>query len=227
MIPEEFLAQWRAQSARVDELIRINQRLLLAQALRPVRASLRWSRAGDVFEAVLALPCLLGTGSFIGAHFFEARFLVPGLALHLWFIAVLVVAINRFVRKAAIQYDAPVLTLQRQIETLQAFTLRALRVTFVSALIVWGAPLWIVLARGLAGWDVYAWPGATVLLEVLGTTVALALLTVGICAYCAPRIERMPWLRRLARDLAGHNLRVAQKRLAQIARMEQGEGRGG
>jgi hypothetical protein len=209
---------WAAQAGRIDELIRLNRQLLLEQAVRP---SLRRSRAGDVFEAVLALLCLLCTGSFIHAHFAEARFWVPGAAMHLWFIAVLVVAIVRFVRKGEVHYEAPVLVVQQQLAASQAFALQALRPLFVFGLLVWGAPFWIVAARAWFGWDVYAWPGPQAILYVFGTTVLLGMLMLAICAYLAPRLSRMPILQRFVRDLAGYNLKVAQQRLQKLGRLDQ------
>jgi len=217
---DELQRQWAAQGERIDALVRINRQLLQQQSLQPVRASLRWSRAGDLSEAVLALLCLLATGTFIGAHIGDPRFLLPGAVMHLWFIATLVVAIRRFVGKGAIQYDAPVLTIQRQLEAIQAFTLRAVRVLVVSGLVVWGAPFWIIAARAWFGWDVYAWPGPQVLLYVLGTSVLLGVLTLATCGYLAQRLSRLPGLQRLARDLAGgYNLKVARERLAKLAQL--------
>jgi hypothetical protein len=222
---DDLQQQWAAQGARVDELIRLNQRLLMQQALQPVRASLRRSQAGDVFEAVLAVPCLLCTGTFIGAHVTEVRFLVPGLAMHLWFIAVLVVAIVRCARKAALHYDAPVLAMQRQLEALQAFCLRALRVLFVTGVVVWGAPFWIVTARALAGWDVYAFPGLRMILYVLGGSVLLAVLTQAVCAFLSTRLPHSPALRAFTRNLAGYNLKVALERLERLAQLSKEEAR--
>jgi hypothetical protein len=220
MTLDDLQKQWSAQSALIDELIRINQRLLLAQALRPVRASLRWSQAEDVLEAVLAALCLLGTGAFIGQHHTEPRFWLPGAAFHLWFIGTLVVAVSRCVRKAAIQYDAPVLVLQRQIEALQVFSLRSLRVLFVSGLVVWGAPFCIVAARAWFNWDLYAVPGARMVLYIiLGTSVLLGVLTLAACTFLATHLSHRPVVQHLARNLAGYNLKVAQERLEKLARL--------
>jgi hypothetical protein len=213
---DDLQQQWAAQGARIDELIRLNRQLLAQRALQPVRTSLFWSRAGDVSEMLQALLCLLCTGAFIGAHFFEVRFLVPALALHLWFIAALVLAIVRFVRKGRINYEAPVLELQRQLAGAQSFSLAALRWMFVSGVMVWGAPIWIVTARAWFGWDVYAWPGLEVILYTLGGSVLLAGVSLAVCSFLSTRLSPTA-LRVLARNLAGYNLKVAQERLEKLA----------
>jgi hypothetical protein len=67
--------------------VRINKRLMLDAALAAPRSALRWSRFGDLIEALIAVLCLLWTGAFIHAHFAELRFVAPAMALHLWLVS--------------------------------------------------------------------------------------------------------------------------------------------
>lgn len=216
---DELQQQWAAQGHRIESLLRINAQLMQQQTLRPVRASLLWSRVGDLAEIVLAALCLLATAAFIRAHIAEPRFWLPAAALHLWLIAAAALAVRRFVAKASVRYDAPVLAIQRQLQESQAFALRALRVLFVSGLVVWGAPFWIVAARAWLDWDLYAGPGPKALLAVLGASLGLAGLTLALCAYLAPRLSRLPALQGFTRALAGHSLKLAQERLEKLARL--------
>lgn len=222
MSRDDLQQVWQAQSQEREERLPLTPPLQLLAILQGPHASLRASQAEDVLEAALALVGLAGTGAFLYAHKEEPRFEIPAAALHAWLVAVIAVAVARFVRKAVLRYDTPVLVLQRQLQSLQAFTLRAQRALFVSGCLVWGAPCCIVLARAFLGWDLYQWPGLMVLLSLLAATGLLALTTLIVCAYLATRLPHSPRLQQLARNLAGYNLMRAQERLAQLSRYEEG-----
>jgi hypothetical protein len=222
-LQQQWLAHELRLERRLDELARTNRQLHLAMELKAPRSYLRWSQAGDLLEMLLGVPFIAWTGSFLGTHFAEMRFWLPALALHAWFVATFAVATARFARKATIQYDAPVLEIQRQLEKLRMFALRALRLLFVSGVIVWSVPFPIVSARSWFGLDLYALLGGQALLGWLAVSVALALLTLAICVACSSRLDRWPRLRRVVRNLAGYSLQAAEKRLARLAELEKEE----
>jgi hypothetical protein len=220
MTLDDLQQQWLAQDKRIDEVVQFTRQLRLERALGKPRRSLRWSQAEDVVEVLSGLIFLPWTGQFLFTHLGEPRFWLPAAALHAWFVAVVAVAVARFALKARVHYDAPVLQIQRQLTRLRVFTLRALRLTFVTGVIVWGAPIAIVAARSWLGLDLYALLGFNTVIDLLGATAILALGFPAICAFCENRLQHSPRLQMLARNLAGYNLRVAEDQLAKLAELE-------
>jgi hypothetical protein len=76
---------------------------------------------------------------------------IPAMALHLWLIVAVAIAVVRFVRAGVISYDAPVLEIQRRIEALRVFTMRSLHLLFVLGVAVWVVPFSIVALRSWFG----------------------------------------------------------------------------
>jgi hypothetical protein len=222
MTLDDLQQQWLAQDKRIDELVQFTRHLRLERALVKPRRSLRLSQFGDVFEGLLGLMFLPWTGQFLFTHLGEPRFWLPAAALHAWFVAVVAVAVARFVLKSQVHYDAPVLQIQQQLTRLRVLTLRALRLTFATGVIVWGAPIAIVAARSWFGLDLYALLGFKAVLDVLAVSAILALGFLAICALCENRLQHSPLLQTLARNLAEYNLRVAEDRLAKLAELERG-----
>ena len=223
MTLDQFQERWLAQDRRIEEAPSIGKRLQLRAELTAPRAALQWSRFGALFEILCGALCVLWTGTFIYAHFSELRFVSPAVALLLWFMATTAAAIARFVRTGAIDYDAPVLDIQRQLEALRVFTLRSLRLLFVFGVPTWGVPFGIVAAQAWLGIDLYAWIDGGVLLAVFAATVALGLVFQAVCAVCATRLDRSPWLRQIARSLSGYSLAAAEDQLAKLAAFEHAE----
>jgi len=223
MTLDDFQKHWLAQDHKIDEVLRINKQLQLRAGLAAPRSSLKWLRAGALFEILFGVLCLFWTGSFIHAHITELRFALPAAALHLWLVATVATQVARFIRAGAIEYDAPILEIQGQIEALRVLTLRSLRWLFVFGVPIWVVPFTIVAARAWFGIDVYAWVGGAVLLATLAASVVLGLAVLAVCRLCAKRLDRSPRMRQIVRSLSGHNLTAAQEQLAKLAAFERGE----
>ncbi len=220
---DDMQRRWLAADRRIDEVLRLNRQILRHAALTAPRASLRWLRIGAVLNLLLAFFCLLSTGTFIRTHLGEPRFLLPAVALHLWLIGALATTIAQLVRAAAIEMDAPVLQIQRQLAGLRALAERSLVVLFLCGVPVWCVPFGIVALRAWFGVDLYATAGGPVLLATLLASAALGVAVVALCRWLAPRLERSPRLHHLARGLAGHNLTAAEDRLTRLAAFLQEE----
>jgi len=220
---DDFKERWLSQDRKIDEILRINQRLQLRAQLSGPRLWLRWFRFGALFEISLGLLCLSGSGSFIHRHLGEPRFLIPAVALHLWLLGTTGLALARYVRAQLINYGAPVLAIQRQVEALRLFTLRSLRLLFVTGCVVWGVPIAIVACRAVFGIDLYALFGARVLIECTMATAAFGLVFVKLCTLWAQWVERPGspiWLRGSARAFSGYSLNRAADQLQKIQAFE-------
>jgi hypothetical protein len=220
---DDFQKRWLAQDQRIEQALRINKRLWLLAELAGPRRSLRWLRVGALFNILFGALSLIWTGSFLHAHFAELRFVVPAAALHLWLVGAVATTVAQFIKAGAIEYDAPVVEIQRRLEALRALTLRSTQILFLFGVPIWFVPFCIVAMRSWFGIDLYSWFGGRVLLEGVVGSAVLGLALVGICRHYAGRIDRSPRLRRLVRGIAGHNLTVAEDQLAKLAAFERGD----
>jgi hypothetical protein len=219
---DDFKERWLSQDRKIDEILQINQRLQLRAQLTGPRAWLRWFRFNAFVEVLLGFLCLYWTWMFIHRHFGELRFLAPAAVLYLWLIGTTGTAIARYVRTGLIDYSAPVLVIQQQVEALRLFTLRSLRLLFVFGSVVWGAPVAIVACRAL-GIDLYTVVGARALIVYSIVSAALGLAVVKLCTLWALWVERPgtpAWLRGSARVFSGYSLNRTADQLEKIRAFE-------
>lgn len=219
---DELQQRWLAQDRRIEELERSARRLQLNTELTAPRDLLRGARAGDVLEILLGVAILGWTGSFMAKSWPELRFVLPAALFHLWVIGTIGTAAARFHLTGSIDYAAPVVEIQRRLESVRVFTLRSLRALFLLGAFVWGVPFVIIALRSWFGLDLYALMGTDVLLGLMLANAALAVVLAVIISLLKKRFDRSPRLQRLAGALAGDSLTAAQDRLARIAGFEQG-----
>lgn len=217
---DDLKKRWQSQDRKIGEILRINQRLQLRAEFAGSRGWVRWFRVGAVAEILMALVCLVWTGAFIRAHFEEPRFLVPAAALHLWLVSAIGIAIARYVRAGFIDYSAPVLAIQRQIEDLRIFSARSLQLLFVFGCAVWGAPFSIVASRGLFGIDLFAALGMPLVSMILIVSTVLGFAVVKVCKFYVKRSNSSSWISKSAQALSGYSLSAASDQLLTIESFE-------
>ena len=219
---DDLKQRWEAHDRKLDASIRLNTRLVhesvLGKAETALRRLSRWLWA----ELLLNLGAALLLGWFLADHFAEARFLVPAAMLHLCVIALVVASVRQLVAVSQVDYSAPVVVIQKRLETLRVERIRATKWTLLLAPLLW-TPLLIVTLKGLVGVDSYATFG----LAWLAANVLLGLLVIGAAVWVsrryADRLERSPLMRRLLRDLAGYNLAAATGFLHSLSQFEDEE----
>jgi serine/threonine-protein kinase len=218
---DDLKQNWDDQERKLDAGLRLNTRLLhtskLGRAETAIRRLARLLWMGLSVNAGLAL----WLGSFLGDHWSEPRFLIPAAALHLGVLALLAAGIHQLAAIRGLDFSAPVVTIQKRLESLRAQRIRAVMLTLLASPLAW-IPMLIVSLKGLLGVDAYAvldrgWLIANVLC-------GLAVIPVGAWAArrFADRLDRSPLARRLLRDLAGYNLSAATGFLDSLAELERG-----
>jgi len=219
---DDLKLRWDEMDLRLDRGLRLNARLLRESAIDRARTALkRLSRLLWIDVAVDFL-LLLWLGSFMADHLTEIRFLLPAAMLHLGVILLAGSAIRQLVALAGLDYGAPVLDIQRRLESLRVERLRAVRWTLLAAPLVW-LPLFIVGLKGLLGLDLYAmvtreWVVANLLLGAAVIPVAIQ-----VSRRYADRLGRSPLAQRILRDLAGSNLNAAAGFLDSLRTFEREE----
>jgi hypothetical protein len=215
---DELKVRWQEQGQRLDAAVRLSERLLQEVVLGKAETALRrLSRLWWVGLLLNAGATLL-VGSFAFDHRAEPRFSVPAAALQLGIIALIIGGVRQLAALARIDYGAPVVEIQRRLESLRAERIRTVKWTLLLAPLAW-VPLAVVGMKGLFGVDLYAafgmpWLAANVLVGVL-------VIVAGVWAsrHYADRAGRWPLAQRLLRDLGGQNLAAAQSFLGSLAQL--------
>jgi hypothetical protein len=173
-------------------------------------------------ELVLLLGIAVWLGSFIWQYTPDARFLAPAVTLDACVIALMIACIRQIAAIAQVDYGAPVVAIQKRLESLTVERIRATKWTLLLAPLAW-TPMSIVSLRGLFGVDVYATFGST----WLGANVLFGLLVLIVGAWISRRLagsmKRASLLQRLSRDVAGHSLTAAMDFLGSLSQFEKEE----
>jgi hypothetical protein len=217
---EDLKRRWEEHDAKLDRSIRLNTRLVQSALLGKADTSIRWLSRGLTFELLLNLVAPVCLGIFIANHVGEARFLLPAVVLHLCAIAVVITLVHQLVAIQRIDYSAPIVEIQKRLESLRVERIRTTIWTLLAAPLLW-TPLLIVGLKVLFGVDVYASLGA----GFLGANVLFGLLILALALWVsqryADRMDRSPLMQRLMRTLSGQSLAKATGFLKALARFEE------
>jgi hypothetical protein len=208
-------AAWREHERKLDASVALNLHVARALELDRTRKAVRRSAALPLFELVCDAILVLLFGSFVGDHWREAAMLAPGLALLVGAIALVAVGLRQLALAAGIDYDAPVVAIQRDVERLAALRLAKIRAILLAVPLVWPLLL-IVGTKGLLGIDAYAAFGVPFVAAqfAFGVVALLALVALG------RHFSSRAFWRRLRNDVVGANLAAARTRLATIEGFE-------
>ncbi len=221
---EELQRLWEKQDKKLDASIRLNTRLLRETVLGKAEAATRPLSRLLWFELLFAVPAVLLIGSFLAEHVGEARFFFPALGLHLGVIALLVSGIRQHVVLRAIDYGAPILSIQKRLASLRVLRIRTVKWTFILAPLAW-TPLLIVALKGLFGVDAYTMFGGRWLIANVLFGLVVIVLAVWLSRRYADRMGSSPVVQRLMRELAGQSLTTAESFLDSLSQYEEEERR--
>jgi hypothetical protein len=214
---DEVKNMWRESNRRLEASMRLNMVLLGQLNLRKTGTSLRWLSGGIAAELIVNAIGILLLGLFIAAHLQEPRFLVPAALLDAYAIALVIAGARQLAAIGGIDYDEPVVAIQRRLEMLRLQRIRTTLATLLFAPLMW-VPFAIVALRAL-GVDLYAagwsWLAANALFGV-----AFILVAIAVARRFGHRFARSARMRALADAIAGRTLASAIESLDSIARFE-------
>lgn len=217
---EELKELWARGEGRLEASMRLNTLLLQQTNLQSAAASLRRLSFGALVEPVVNLIAVVLLGSFAADHVREPRFLAPAIALGIYAIALLAAGVRQIVDIRSVDYDEPVVAIQKKLEELRVRRIRTTLWTLLFAPLMW-VPLSIVALRGVFGVDLYAvadagWLAANGLFGVAAIPLAIF-----AARRYGRRLERFSFIRTLADDIAGRSLVRALDALDAIRRFEE------
>jgi len=212
---DEMRKQWAQHDRKLDESIHLSRQLLSAN-LNGARSALQCLAASLSLEAVVWFAIVIALGSFIYDHFGMVQFALPAAALDLYAIGMLAARIRQIVAAQQIDYGRPIAVIQKQLETLRVLRIRITQWGLLAGAVVW-APFVIVTAKAWFGIEVYNpdWLWANLLFEL-----SLIPLAVWLSKKFGDRASRSPFIERLMKDIAGHNLNAARAFLERLSEFE-------
>lgn len=220
---DDLKQRWEDQDRKLDASLRLNASLVRTSALSKAKTAMRRLSLFLGIEVLLDFGLVLLLGSFLGDHWMEARFLLPAALLDLGLILLLIAGAHQWIALRNLDYSAPVLRIQKRMESLRMQRLRATKWTLLAAPLLW-VPMLIVGLKGLLGVDAYLiLPGGWLIANLL-FGLAVIPLAVWISRRYADRMDRSPLVQRLLRDLAGYNLNAAADFLSSLAQFEEEQG---
>ena len=216
---DDLKKRWEGLDAKLDSAMRLNRRVLDERVLDKADRAMKRHVWVVAAELGLGVFTVLLTGSFVADHIREPRFLVPGLLLHVFVIAQIAMLVRQIVGTREIDYAAPLVEIQKRIETLRVSMIRTTTWTFLLSPLLW-PPLFIVALEGLFGVDAYAAFGVPYI--VANVIFGLAVIAAGlfVSRRFADRFSGSPFGRSLMRDLAGTNLAAATGYLESLSQFE-------
>lgn len=208
---EDLQQRWQEQDRKLDASLRLNQRLWHTLETQRASGALdRWSRL-IVFELVAGLIAVVALGAYLGDRVGVVRFAVPAATLLAGAVALVTASAMQVARARAIDFAAPVVAIQTELESVRLLRLRTTKWIVLLSTLAW-TPLHIVALDALFGVDVYALLGA----RWIAANLAAGIAVIPVLSWMA---RRSLW-RRLTRHLDDRNLAAARRFLASLASFE-------
>lgn len=217
---QEMKDRWMEYDRKMEASLRLNTRILREMNLSRVDSSLKRLSRVIIFELLASLGVVIALGMFIAGHIQEMRFLAPAVALELCALALVVASIRQLAALHGLDYSAPVVAIQKQLEALRIERIRTTQWTLLLSPLLW-TPLLIVAIEGLFGVDAYLFLDGLWLAANLLFGLAFIPLMLWAARHFASRWKGSPLLQSLMDDLAGRSLVAATGFLNELSRFEE------
>lgn len=215
---DDFKAAWTRLELRMDGAEALALDSWRECRLDRSRASLRRFGLAQLIELAVWIAMTAVAATFWIEHRHTPHLLATGLALHAYGIAAIWTAATRALLAARVHYSDSVLVMQRRVAQLRRFA----TVSTIVLILPWWC-LWLLAvmagAKLLLGIDLYAQAPSWILANLLFGVLAMAA-SGWLARRWAARPPKAAWARRVIDDIAGNNLRKAQRQLDEIVRFD-------
>ena len=217
---QDLQDRWAVYDRKLEASLRLNTTLLRRTGLNQVESSLQPLSRSIVFELLGSLGVVVLLGMFLADHFTEVRFLAPAVALDLFALYLVIASVRQLVALDRMDYSAPIVALQKQLEQLRIDRIRTTKWTLVLSPLLW-TPLLIVSLEGVFGLDAYRLLDGTWLAANLLFGVVFLAVMVWAARRLGDRFKGSPFVQRLLDDVAGRSLSAAAGFLKARAQFEE------
>lgn len=212
---DEMKLAWRTLDRRLEQQHALNMQMFRDARLDKMRRGLRPLIWGQTLQMLIGAAALMVLAPLWIAYRHDPAVLIAGVVVHLYCIGLIALGAVVQAQVARIDYAAPVLTIQRQLQKLR-------RTYAVGGALVVGLPWWfltapllVVLSRGAI---MHRAPSVIWIQLAIG---AVGLLATWWFHVWAHRPERAALARKLDASTTGGSLRRALAATDDIARFEQ------
>ncbi|MGO8671552.1 MAG: hypothetical protein ACLQVD_09345 [Capsulimonadaceae bacterium] len=214
---DEMKGKWAEHDQKLDTSIRLNWQRMKAANLNGARSALQRMTAFLVVEAICWFVIVIALCVFTYQHAATLPLALPGLALGLYAMGMLVATVPQIGAALRIDYGQPIIGIQKQVEALRVLRIQLVRWGIIAGAVVW-APFAIVLSKVLFGFARYdvAWLWANILFGL-----ALIPVTVWVSKKFGDRMTASPFLQRVMKDIAGHSLTAAGAFITRLREFEE------
>lgn len=197
----ELESAWKSLDQRLATQDATLQDLRRRSGLSAAAARLRWLWLGQAPQLVIGLLIALWAGGYWTGHLAEPHLVVYGVAIHLYGIALVGTAVAQVLMLSRLDFQAPVLDVQRRLNELAKLRIRAERGLLLAGFLVW-LPMMLVAARAV-GIDLWRHQPA-----VVAWNLAASLGLMALVAWLSLRFRAS-----FDRDAVGRRLREAEAEL--------------
>lgn len=213
---DDWKDAWARHESKLDQSMRINQRLLQELAMQKTRSALAPYPWGRVVEFLLGIGILLAVGKVLAAHPGELLYLVVAGSFGLFAIAMTALCAYLVVGVSRLDFGGSVTDLQAAVERRKLAEYRAFKTALLGGIVFW-LPGALVVFEALTGVDALgrvdpAWLASNLLFGLLVLIVGQTL-----SKRYVERSDLSPWARRFVDQLSGRSLRRASAHLAELA----------
>ena len=216
---DDLKTAWAEQSAALEASLRLNDLLVRQDNTRRAESRLGRLKRSIVIELVLDFVAVVALGAFAAGHAAHQAIAACAALLGLYGIAVAQGQIRQLVAIGAIDFDEPVVAIQRKLEKLRVTRIATIKWILLFAPLMW-VPLAVVLARAALGVDLFAVLSPLYIAANVVFGLAVIPAAIWLTRRYADRLEGSGFVRALGREIAGSDLRAALEYLDTIDRFE-------
>ncbi len=217
---DELKRLWHVSERKLEASMRLNLHLVQQSNLGKADTALKRLRIGLSIEVALSVVVLLLLGGFAADHVGQPGFFVPAALLEVYAIGLTVANARQIAAASSIDFDEPVVSIQRRLEQLRLLRIHTTKWTLLFAPLMW-LPILIVALRGLLGVDLYAVTDTAWLIANVAFGLAVIPIVIWLARKYGSAHGASPLFVAFAREVAGDNLRAACDALDAIRRFEE------
>lgn len=215
---EQLKDIWNTYDKKLDQHLQLNRRILREMKLDKVRSSMHGLTVNRTVSLVVIVLIISALGSFIATHFVLMAPTISAAILVIFFSIILVSNMHQIVSAQRIDYAAPVIVIQQQLEEMNQHTLRFFR------LFMFSCPFYMTyIFLGvylLTGVDFYQEASAGWFRSQLtfsGVMLVAVLVFNGLISHSNSRYR---WVRKLVAGIGGKEVVDSQKFLRELEKFE-------